>query len=105
MKNITMLELPEALKSKGPQDLILDVRTDEEYREGHVPGAKNIPFDEVHQHVEALKKHPQIFVYCRAGRRAMHAFMDMRQAGLSNIVCVNQGGMPDWEDAGNPIEK
>ena len=56
MKTLSMHELNESLKNLSPQDLILDVRTPEEFAEGHVPGAANIPVDQVIGHAGELKK-------------------------------------------------
>ena len=52
---------------------IVDVRTSEEYKEGHVKKAINIPYDEIDENVE-LDKEKTILVYCRSGRRSKVAY-------------------------------
>lgn len=54
---------------KGGNYEIVDVRTKEEFDEGHVVGAKNIPYDEIDENV-SLDKTKTILVYCRSGRRS-----------------------------------
>lgn len=105
MKKITVNDLHTLRKSIGKNDLILDVRTPEEYAEGHVPGARNISHEQVASRIEELRSYQTIYVYCRSGGRVGHAAMDLTRAGFTNLVLVQGGGMPDWEAAGYPVEK
>ena len=59
---------------------IVDVRTSEEYKEGHVKGAINIPYDEIKENVE-LDKEKTILVYCRSGRRSKVAYDQLTSLG------------------------
>jgi rhodanese-related sulfurtransferase len=102
---ISMLELANIFTQSKLNELILDVRTSEEYRKGHVPGSKNIPHQEVGNHLEALKKFDRIYIHCGAGGRAKTAFEQLQQKGLKNLVCVVDSGMNDWIKAGLKIEK
>lgn len=105
MKTIRMLDLKTAFDQKTANELILDVRTPEEFSEGHVPGARNIPHDEILGHAEELKPFETVYVYCRSGNRVGMAAMDLSRAGVENLVCIVGGGMPDWIAAGLPVEK
>jgi rhodanese-related sulfurtransferase len=105
MKTLSMDQLHEKLKNLGKDELILDVRTDEEYADGHVPGARNIPFDEVAPHVKELGRYRNVYLYCRSGSRVRFACQELGQLGLSNLAGVVSGGMPDWIAAGYPTEK
>ncbi len=102
---MTIPELHNQLQKLGPKELILDVRTPEEFAEAHVPGAKNIPFDTVIQHANELKNFDAIYIYCRAGRRAEVAFQMLKSIGFTNLACVDEGGFPDWESAGFKTER
>ena len=104
MKTITLSELHDATKSLGKDDLILDVRTPGEFAAGHVPKAKNIPVDQVMNFAEELKKYSNIYVYCRSGGRVTTSYNMLAPLGVKNLICVHQGGFPDWADAGSPIE-
>lgn len=102
---VVMKEFYEKTKTLAKGDLILDVRTPEEFKEGHVPGSKNIPYDLVGQHLDELKNYQTIYVYCKRGGRARTAVEVLSAMGIKNLVCVVNSGMPEWVDAGFPIEK
>jgi rhodanese-related sulfurtransferase len=97
MKTITVSELHEVFKKLGSNELILDVR--------HVPGSKNISHELVGSHTGELKKFAAVYVYCRSGGRVGHACSTLASLGLTNLVAVAGGGMPDWIQAGFPVEK
>lgn len=100
MKSISIEELHDHFKSLSEDELILDVRTPKEYSEGHVPGAKNIPFDQVGNHVGELKKFKTLYIYCKAGGRVQAAAEILGSMGVNQLALVDDGGFPDWEDAG-----
>ena len=60
--NISMNDLHAQLSKLGPADLIIDVRSTEEYAAGHIQGSRNIPYDQVEKHVEELKKYKTIYI-------------------------------------------
>ncbi|MCB9090998.1 MAG: rhodanese-like domain-containing protein [Halobacteriovoraceae bacterium] len=87
-------------------ELILDVRTPEEFSEGHVPGSKNISHDQVANHVEELKQYKRIYVLCRRGGRAQVALSSLiDHMPETQWVCVSDGGMDRWNAAQFPVEK
>ncbi len=92
-------------KNLGSDELLLDVRTPEEFQEGHVPGSKNIPYDQVAAHIEELKKYSKIYIHCQLGGRAGRAAMELYHLGLRNLVCAADSGMKAWMLNGFPIEK
>lgn len=83
---------------------ILDVRTVEEYRSGHVEGAVNIPHDRVEKRLSELddQRDRDVVVYCRSGRRAGVAEEVLSEAGFR--VLHLQGDMKGWTAAGLPEE-
>lgn len=105
MTSISMKELFKALESLQPSELVLDVRTPEEYREGHIPGAKNIPFDEVGQHQAEIGKYQKIYIHCQAGKRAQIAYQSLEKAGVQNLIVVPNSGMGEWIQLGYPTKK
>jgi rhodanese-related sulfurtransferase len=84
---------------------VLDVRTLEEYSSGHVPGAINVPYDQIAARSGefAAMKDSEIVVYCRSGKRAGMAEADLRAAGFSRVVDL-EGHMQGWEAGDFPIE-
>jgi rhodanese-related sulfurtransferase len=100
MKPLSIPELHTAYQNPKSDEIILDVRTPGEFAEGHVPGSKNIPFDQVMNHFETLKNYKTIYVYCRAGGRAITACQILETMGAKNLMCVDDGGFPDWQDLG-----
>ena len=77
--------------------IILDVRTEEEYEEKHIPGAICIPNETIGtEEIEALPdKNQLIMVYCRSGNRSKKAAEKLVKLGYTNIV--EFGGINDWQ--------
>ncbi len=73
---------------------IIDVRTPEEFAGQHVPGAINIPLDQISIRVDELKDMPKpIVAYCQSGNRSGMAVAFLRQHGIRDAV--NAGGIND----------
>ncbi len=100
-----MLELKKHVDQLTKSELVLDVRAPGEYREGHIPGSRNIPHDSVAQYAPELMKYETVYVHCRSGGRVQMAVQELERLGVKNLVCVVGSGMPDWEAAGYPVEK
>lgn len=104
MHKITMPEIHEFYKSMKPNELLLDIREPEEFQEGHVPGARNIPMGEVTEHADELAKFDKVYIYCRSGGRAQNVWLELAQKGLKNTLVVANGGMLDWNALGFEVE-
>ena len=76
--------------------IILDVRTLEEYNEGHIPNAICIPNETIDETVtqQLPNKHQLILIYCRSGNRSKQAANKLLQLGYTNLV--EFGGIIDW---------
>ena len=76
--------------------IILDVRTQEEYDEGHIPGAILIPGTEIEMRAEEdmPDKDQLLLVYCRSGRRSKQAAEILVELGYTNVM--EFGGILDW---------
>lgn len=92
---ITMAEAKEMFSAEGDY-LIVDVRRPEEFAEGHIPGAINIPNESIgtEQPEELLDKEQVIYVYCRSGRRSKEAAQKLANQGYTGII--ECGGILDW---------
>ncbi len=94
-RHVDMEEAAKIMKEK--QDyIILDVRTPEEYEEGHIPHAINIPNETIHnEDIPKLSdKNQLILVYCRSGSRSKQAAGKLSKLGYTNII--EFGGIIDW---------
>ncbi len=105
MDNINVDQLHDLLPDLGDNDLILDVRSKDEFDEGHIKGARNMPHEEVRLIADELSSHTKVYVHCKMGGRAKAAAEDLVGSGLANIVCVSKGGMHRWAEMGWPVEK
>jgi rhodanese-related sulfurtransferase len=86
--------------------LILDVRTPAEFAGGHVPGARNIPIDELALRVAEISDHrdAEIVVYCERGPRAAKAASLLAGSGFASVRHL-EGDMSGWRAAGLPIDR
>ena len=93
--NITAQEAKQIMDSEEGY-IILDTRTEEEYDEGHIPGAIVISHDEIEEKAEQLlpDKDQLLLVYCRSGRRSKIAAEALAELGYTNIK--EFGGIIDW---------
>ena len=77
-----------------PQAKFVDVRSREEFADGHFPGATNIPLPEIISNADELKTlNGPVVLYCRSGARSMNAYLLLKQLGLENVH--NAGGLYD----------
>ena len=93
--NITAQEAKQIMDTEE-EYIILDVRTREEYDQGHIPGAILIPDNEIMTEAEEVlpDKEQLILVYCRSGRRSKLAAQALAELGYTNIK--EFGGILDW---------
>jgi rhodanese-related sulfurtransferase len=93
--------------SAGPAPTLIDVRTPVEFQAGHIPGAVNVPLDELNASLDdicaVLDDHDVVLV-CRSGQRAGQAQKALHSAGLSS-VSVLSGGIVDWERTGGAVNR
>ena len=94
----------EARLGQGGGLIVLDVRTPEEYAAGHVPGARNVPHDQVAQRAAELAGAGPVAVYCQRGPRARLAEAALQQAGRENVLHL-EGGFSAWEADGLPVAR
>lgn len=95
------------LLANPPEGLIiLDVRTPQEFREGHLAGARNMDFfgGSFERQVEALPKDAPVLLYCRTGKRSAAAAEILGEAGVKRIYHMHHG-LESWRQAGLPLEK
>jgi rhodanese-related sulfurtransferase len=87
----------------GKEDFILlDIRTEAEYRAGHIKGAEWFPRGNLEFYIQEFIKDPaaKVVLYCRSGGRSALATLTMKDMGYSNVVDLD-GGFKAWISQGN----
>ena len=84
------------IMDSGEEHIILDTREQDEFDEGHIPGAILIPYTEIENKAEEIlpDKDKLILVYCRSGRRSKIAAESLAKLGYTNVK--EFGGIIDW---------
>ena len=93
-KKITSDEAKNIMLTEKP--IVVDVRSLEEYNEGHIPNAISIPLETIENEAEIKLKNKDdlILVYCRSGRRSREAALRLIEKGYTNVI--DFGGIQDW---------
>ena len=100
--SISAVEL-HARREAGAAPLVIDVRTAAEYAFGHIPGAVNIPFDQVAPRISEVDAPHGVALYCMVGPRARKGESALLAAGYEKVLHL-EGGLAAWQAAGLPIE-
>lgn len=79
----------------APGAVLLDVRTPEEYRQGHIPGSKNVPLYVMDQVKEVADLDNPLFVYCHSGARSREAVSMLERMGYQQVK--NIGGITAYK--------
>ena len=82
---------------------VLDVRSPEEYASGHVPGAVNIPYDQIASRMAEVPKDKDVVLYCKSGRRAGIAAEVLAGQGYTRLQHL-EGDIVAWVDKGRPVD-
>jgi len=102
LEAVSVEELLVRMREEGV--LVLDVRPEEEYRAGHIPGARSVPLERLEAYLEELPRDREVIAYCRGPycvfsdeAVALLRSRDYRARRLAE-------GLPDWRAAGLPVE-
>jgi len=93
------------LDAQDTELVVLDVRTAEEFAQGHVPGARNISHDQLGARLGELagERDKDLVIYCRSGHRAGIAVETLHEAGFTRLFHLD-GDFLGWTAAGREIE-
>lgn len=93
-KKITSDEAKNIMSTQNA--IVVDVRSLEEYNEGHIPNAISVPLETIENEAETKLKNKDdlILVYCRSGRRSREAALRLIEKGYTNVI--DFGGIQDW---------
>ena len=110
IKTINMEQF-KALVEKNAAGLIIDVRQEDEFADGHVPGAINIPRGLIEFRIwksvgfpDKTDMNRQMTLYCLTGGRCALATKSLQDLGFTNVTSVDMK-FEDWVKAGNPVVK
>jgi NADPH-dependent 2,4-dienoyl-CoA reductase/sulfur reductase-like enzyme/rhodanese-related sulfurtransferase len=93
----------EEATSVSSNGLLVDVRTAQEFMQGHIPGAINMPIDELRCRMNELSKNRGIYIYCQIGLRGYLASRILLQSGFDKVYNLS-GGYRLWEVCTNETE-
>ena len=100
MSNVTPADVKKLIDSKKKFTLI-DVRTPEEFAEGHIKGA--VPLYTIDD-ITKYRYEGKVILYCRSGKRSAAAWKNFDEKGIKNIHNMT-GGILEWQDSGYEVEK
>ena len=106
-KNVENVGVEEFDKLRTEKNaVVLDVRTEKEFKDGHIPGAVNMDVNapDFAKKLAALDKDKTYLVHCAAGRRSLKACGVMDQSEFKKLVNL-EDGFTSWTKAGKPVEK
>ncbi len=82
-------------RDRGEDFVLLDVRTEMEYKDSRIKGCRHIPLDKLASRVQELDRSKEIITYCRAGLRAAQAYRILKNAGFDNVKYMD-GSLLAW---------
>lgn len=95
--------MPSASVEQVPDDaFLLDVREDDEWSAGHIPGAVHVPMMEVPGRRDEVPTDRDVIVVCRVGSRSGQVVAYLRHNGWDRVINLD-GGMAAWDAAGRPM--
>ena len=96
IKHVSMNDIVQIME-ENENYIILDVRTQAEYNQGHIPNAICIPNETIDENVvnKLPDKNQMILVYCRSGNRSRQAAEKLKKLGYTNLI--EFGGIIDWK--------
>jgi len=82
--------------------VFVDIRPSEEYSQGHIAQARNLPLDQIEARAQTLPKNKPLIVVCADGRQSGRAVAQLQAKGFEHVVAL-QGGLAAWQEAGLPV--
>jgi len=102
-REITARDTHQSIEARGA--LLLDVRSDEEWRLAHIPGALHVPLSQLDARLPEVapdRKRP-VVTYCAVGARSLRALPTLDELGYEDAVSMS-GGIVAWQELGYPVE-
>jgi phage shock protein E len=97
------ISVAEAYQMYQEGAFVLDVRTQEEWDDNHIPNTTLIPLDELESRLDEVPRDQDVVVICLSGNRSQEGLDILINAGFERVTCVS-GGLNAWLEAGYPTE-
>jgi phage shock protein E len=91
-------------RDAGTAPVVIDVRTSEEFALEHLPGAVNIPYDQIADRISEVEAPHGVALYCMMGPRARKGEAALLASGYTAVLHLD-GGLAAWKAAGYEVEK
>lgn len=104
MKKLSPTLVKEKLAAEREKVCFVDVRSEDEFKSGHVPGATCVPLDRIECGTAELPKDKLVILSCQAGKRSARAHELLLAKGYNNLVEM-EGGFSAWAAAGLPVNR
>lgn len=101
---IPEITVAEFLRDHGGRSAqVVDVREQEEWAAGHMPGSVHVPLGEVAMRLGELDRARPVITVCRSGQRSLYSAAELLQSGFTDVRSLS-GGLIAWVEAGQPLE-
>ena len=94
----------ERIDTEADKVCLVDVRSHDEFKSGHVPGATCMPLDQLEKNLALIPKDKLVILHCQAGKRSAQALKLLQARGFQNVVEM-EGGFAAWSAAGLPVNR
>ncbi len=104
VKPISAIELPQLISHES--GVVVDVGEPNEFKNGHIPNAMNIPVAQLDSNIKKLQKHKEkpVILICRTGQRSTKAANILKKQEFTNLYTLT-GGLAAWQKENLPLEK
>jgi len=103
MAGVKQISAGDYLHMRHDDHVLIDVRSDSEWRSGHAPTAKHIPLGSISQHLHQIPQNKPVVVLCASGNRSAMAAITLARQGYASVYNFS-GGMAAWRGAGLPVK-
>jgi rhodanese-related sulfurtransferase len=103
VERLERITVPE-LRERADELQILDVREQDEWDAGHIPGSLHVPYHDIRGLPDGVDPGRPVAVICSSGQRAAPAASLLRRHGAGEVLHVVDGGVPRWGREGGPLE-
>ncbi len=99
--DVQQIEVGQLPAEFGADAVLLDVREDDEWQNGHIAGAQHIPMGDVPTRIDEIDRDATLYVICHAGGRSQRVAQYLARNGFEPVNVA--GGMLSWVQAGRPV--
>jgi len=102
-KELSLGELYRTWQQLEQNEIIIDIRSVDDFADAHVPGSRNIPYSSVLDRRGDLRGYRRVYFYCYGGKGSKEVARKLVAMGFENISYLGNAGLSDWRSAGYPV--